>query len=301
VIVETPDSPNQKVVRQNQQMMRSMAARNRAMGMASPPMPQAPPSLVSPYLEPEAALKALLPQFSKMSEFNHGPSTTLDKIISVKDAPCFTPTGKGAIIAYAYTQTLDGQADHFRRAIYLQTYPMNAGTWVWLATGVAALDSTYDQDAPVMFAMQNSLKINQPRWTEVLNAQSQQNMQMIKQMGDQENQALAANAKRYQDDQNTRNAIYQQQHAAQMQGYAQHNQQWAADETQKQRNAADFIETIKGTRTIYDTQTGAVGSADLNYATGVVDSLNQAALDPNRFVQVPLRDYLYAPTPAPSR
>ena len=86
-----------------------------------------------------------------------------------------------------------------------------------------------------------------------------------------------------------------------MDGYAQHNAQWAADETQKQRNTADFIETIQGTRKIYDTQTGAEGYANLSDVTGVVDSLNQAALDPNRFVQVPLRDYLYAPTPVPGQ
>jgi hypothetical protein len=302
VMVETPDSPMQRVKKQNQQMMAQMAANARAAGRpAPPPMPQGPPSLVSPYLEPVDALKALMPQFSKMSEFNHGPSSALDRIISAKDAPCFNPKGKGAIISYAYTQTTNGQPEHFRRAIYLQTYPMNAGMWVWLVTGVAAPDATFDQDRALMFAMQNSLKINQPRWTQALNAQSQQNMQMITQMGQQESQALAANAKQFQDDQDTRNSIYQQQHDAQMDGYAQHNQQWAADETQKQRNAADFIETIKGTRTIYDTQTGAVGSADLNYATGVVDSLNQAALDPNRFVQIPLRDELYAPTPVPGR
>lgn len=302
VLIETPDSPTQKIKRQNQQMMQQMNQRAMAAGRPSiPPMPEGPPSLISPYLEPEAALKAMLPQFSKMSEFHHGPSSALDKIISVKDAPCFNPAGKGAIIAFTFTQTTDGQIEHYRRSIYLQTCPMNAGTWVWMVTGVTALESTFEKDAPLMFAMENSIKINQERWTQVLNAQTQQNIEAIHQMGEQENQALAANAKQFQESQDTRNQIYQQQHDAQMQGYAQHNAQWAADETQKQRNAADFIETIKGTRTVYDTQTGQAAQVDLNYASGVVDSLNQAALDPNRFVQIPLRDELYAPTPVPSK
>ena len=152
-----------------------------------------------------------------------------------------------------------------------------------------------------MFAMMNSLKINQATFTQNLNAQTQTNIHNTQVLGAAENAQLQATAQMGRDNMNTQNAIYQQQHQAQMDGYAQHNAQWAADETQKQRNAADFIETIQGTRLVYDTQTGGSGYANLSDVTGVVDSLNQAALDPNRFVQVPLRDYLYAPTPVPGR
>jgi hypothetical protein len=119
-------------------------------------------------------------------------------------------------------------------------------------------------------------------------------------MGDAENKMLASTAQMGRDNMKTQNDIYNQQHQAQMDGYNQHNQQWAADETRKQQATANFIETIKGTRTVYDTQTGQSADVNLNNVNGVVDSLNDAALDPNRFVQVPLRDYLYAPTPAPS-
>jgi hypothetical protein len=117
-------------------------------------------------------------------------------------------------------------------------------------------------------------------------------------MGDAANESLQRNHEQWQRDQDQRNATYQEQHAAQMDGYARHNQQWANDEWQKSRNAADFVETIKGTRTVYDTATGATGTADLNYVNGVVNSLNEAALDPNRFVQIPLRDEMY---PAPEQ
>jgi hypothetical protein len=82
-----------------------------------------------------------------------------------------------------------------------------------------------------------------------------------------------------------------------MQGFDQHNRQWAADEQQKSRQNADFVETIRGTRTVYDTVIGQSGTADLNYATGVVNSLNAASNDPNRFVQIPLRDEMYPATP----
>jgi hypothetical protein len=243
----------------------------------------------------------MIPQFSKVGEYNHGPTTALDQIISVKDAASGLAGGKGAIIEYTYIQTQNGEQTRYRRSIYLQTAPQGQMGWTWVVTGVSAPEATYKQDAPLMFAMMNSLKINQAQFTQNLNAQTQTNMHDLAVMGQAENQVLQTQAQMGRDNMNTQNSIYQQEHQAQMDGYAQHNAQWAADETQKQRNTANFIETIKGTRMVYDTQTGATGYANLSDVTGVVDSLNQAALDPNRFVQVPLRDYLYAPTPVPGR
>jgi hypothetical protein len=301
--IETPDSPAQQLRRRNEQMQEQMAARARAQGRPFTPFPAppGPPPLVAPYCEPVDALKTMLPQFSKVNEYNHGPTTTLDKIISVKDAPCGIQGGKAALIQYAYTETLNGEQTHFRRSVYLQTAPQGQIGWTWCVTGVAAPDATFDHDAPLMFAMVNSLKINQAQWTANLNAQTQSNLQNIAVLGAAENQALATQAQMGRDNLNTQNAIHQEQHQAQMDSYAKHNAQWAADETQKQRNTADYIETIKGTRMIYDTKTGASGYANLGDVNGVVDALNHAALDPNRFVQVPLRDYLYAPTPVPTR
>ena len=109
-------------------------------------------------------------------------------------------------------------------------------------------------------------------------------------------------AKRYYalQDQQTRADIHQQYMAQTQAGYDAHNAQFANYEWQRSRNAADFNESIIGTRTIYDTVTGESGYANLSDVNGVVDSLNQAALDPNRFVQIPLRDQLY-PNPPPSK
>ncbi len=81
--------------------------------------------------------------------------------------------------------------------------------------------------------------------------------------------------------------------------FHQHNVQWANQEWQKQRHAADVQEYVLGSRNVYDTKTGQSASVDLNYADGVARSLNEATLDPNRFVSVPLRDELY-PTPPPA-
>ena len=51
------------------------------------------------------------------------------------------------------------------------------------------------------------------------------------------------------------------------------------------------------TRTVYDRKTGESATANLYYVDGAVDSLNEAVLDPNRFVQIPLRGEFH-PLPA---
>jgi hypothetical protein len=52
----------------------------------------------------------------------------------------------------------------------------------------------------------------------------------------------------------------------------------------RSRGNATRVEAILGTRTVYDTVTGESDCADLADVSGVVNSLNQAAFDPNRFV-----------------
>lgn len=296
-LVQTPDSPGVKMMQQNQARMEQMNARSQRMGLKPVPMPPTPPTLIAPLTGPVEALQNLLPQFSKRSEFSHGPSYVLEKIISSEDAPTNLPDAKCAVITYASTRTLDGNMVHFRTQLHLQTSPIATGAWMWLATSRSAPDATFDRDLPIMWAMCKSLKVNGERAKQVADAENAQMRQMSAQMTQQSQQALEANARQFQKDQAQRNANYQAQHAAQMQGYAQHNQQWKDYELQKSRNAADFVETIKGTRTVYDTRTGSSGTADLNDVNGVVDSLNTAALDPSRYIQIPLRDELYPVPP----
>ena len=218
----------------------------------------------------------------------------IDKIISHKDMPSSLKDGKAAVITWDVTRTENGESTAYRSNEFMQMTMMGNGSWMMITTGFTSPAGTYDHDGPVVLAMVRSEKVNQEVAAQRMQQISQQNMAMIKQMGDVANANLQRNHEQWMRDQDQRNAIYQEQHDAQMQGYAQHNQQWANDQWQKSRNNADFVETIKGTRTVYDTVTGASGTADLNYVNGVVDNLNRAALDPNRFVQIPLRDEMYA-------
>ena len=288
VNVLTPESPTIRMMQQNQAQMQRWGAK--------PPPP--PMMYVAEYTDPVQALTDITPQMSKMSQAKGGPSVQINKIISHKDVPCALRDGKAAVITWEVTRVVDGQNLIYRSQELLQMSNFGNGSWMMVTTGFSSPVELYDRDAPLVMAMLHSEKINQEAASQRMQQMNQQNMAMIKQMGDAANESLQRNHEQWQRDQDQRNATYQEQHAAQMDGYARHNQQWANDEWQKSRNAADFVETIKGTRTVYDTATGATGSADLNYVNGVVNSLNEAALDPNRFVQIPLRDEMY---PAPEQ
>jgi hypothetical protein len=115
-------------------------------------------------------------------------------------------------------------------------------------------------------------------------------MTMIKQQGADIAARQQSEYEQFQQKQAQDFADGQARHDAQEAGYAEHNAQFQQDELQKARNKDNVVEQIQGYRTVYDTQTGLSTTADLNDVTGVVNSLNAAALDPNRFIQIPLRD-----------
>ena len=300
VNVSPTDSP---AVLQRQRLL-DMQAQNQANfarnGFHLPPPKPLPPLLVADFTDPVTAVKDMIPQFSKRSEFNNGASFTLDQINSSQDLPCALPNGKRGLINYSITRTLNGQSSHFRAQLVLVMVPFQPPgqskpvAWMWFARySVQAPEATFDHDLPLMMAMVNSEKVDQNRATQVAQARNQQMQQMGQQM-------LAAQQAQYQAMNNmakqnaeTQYKIHQEQQAQTQAGYDAHNQQFRNDQLQRSRNSADFDESIIGTRTIYDTVTGQSGYANLTDVNGVVDSLNQAALDPNRFVQIPLRDQLY--------
>jgi hypothetical protein len=232
-------------------------------------------------------------QFSKSNEFNHGPTLTFGKILSSQVLPCQLPGGKRAVITFTYTQTLNGQSTPDREQADIITSPLNAA-WMWYCSyGLIAPDATFDHDLPIMLAMAKSEKANQERTQQVVDAKIAQTNQMTQQIAEEGARQRQASFDQFQQDQKTRQNIHDQQMAQTQAGYDAHNQQFNDYELQRSRNAADFNESIIGTRTVYDTVTGESGYANLTDVNGVVDSLNQAALDPNRFVQIPLRDQLY--------
>ncbi len=305
VNVSPTDSP---AVLQRQKLL-DMQAQNQANfarnGYNLPPAKPLPPLLVADFTDPVTAVKDMIPQFSKRSEFNKGASFTLDQINSSQDLPCALPNGKRGLINYSVTRLLNGQSSHYRAQLLLVMAPFQPPgqskptAWMWFARySVQAPQATFDHDLPLMMAMVNSEKVDQNRAMQVAQARNQQMQQMGQQMlAAQQAQNQAIN-NMYKQNAQTQYDIHQQQQEQTQAGYDAHNEQFKNDQLQRSRNSADFDESIIGTRTIYDTVTGQSGYANLTDVNGVVDSLNQAALDPNRFVQIPLRDQLY-PIPQP--
>jgi hypothetical protein len=289
--ISTPDSPAAQQYQKHLQVMAQHYSPGNPMSIYAIPTQ---PVLIAPLTDPATALPALIPQFSALSEFHHGPSLALDRIIASQDIASASPSVKGAVITFDFTQTLRGQSTAYRERTYVTSSSLSPGVWVWNCSwDVHAPVATFDQDLPVMMATVNSQKGNPQRIQQVVDAIVQQRYASI-----HANLVAAGNAQQEsfeqsQRDQQSRQQMHDAQMAQTQAGYDQINQNFKDHELDRSRGDADRVEAILGTRTVYDTVTGESGYADLTDVTGVVDSLNQAALDPNRFVQIPLRDQLY--------
>lgn len=269
--IYTPDAPFLQQIRQNEAMLQR-AGGNQPRRV----------TLVAAFTDPVQALTDLYPQLSEVSQSNGGTAYRLDKIISHQDVATEVPNAKKALVSTELTRTKNGKATLYRDDEAVLMFPSGSGSWTMVTGGIAAPAATFDHDKPLMEAMANSIH---------------QNGDVITQRQNEMLQQQAANLQQMQQAQNQQFANQQAQHAQMMKGFAQHNQQWAAGQLQKSRQNANFVESIRGSRTIYDTLTGERGTTDLNYASGVVNSLNTAANDPNRFVQIPLRDEMYPAAP----
>ena len=65
--------------------------------------------------------------------------------------------------------------------------------------------------------------------------------------------------------------------------------QIAAQQQAVHDSSSDMIEYCLGVRDVYDRATGQMSQVDLFNSHGIVQGLNDAALDPGRFVEIPLR------------
>jgi hypothetical protein len=294
VNVNTPDSIAVKQYQQYEQQAEN-AIRTNAFYRLKP----IHPVMNAPFTDPVTDFPVMVQQFSNASEFNHGPTLTFEKIISSHDIPCSLPNGKGAFLACTYTRTINGQSTLIREESQVIMCPVAQTTWMWdVLCSVAAPDATFDRDLPTMLAIAQSEKGNADQIQKTVqgigNARLAAGAQTLKDAA----AAQQANFEDFQQSQQMRQNIHDQQQAQTQAGYDDINRAANEHEYARSRQDADQVEAIIGTRTVYDTVTGESGYANLTDVNAVVDSLNQAALDPNRFVQIPLRDQLY-PLPGP--
>jgi hypothetical protein len=289
VNVNTPDSIAARQYQQYEQQSQN-AIRTNAIYRLKP----IPPILIAPFADPVTDVPLMVEQFSEGSQFNHGPTLTFEKINSSHDIPCSLPGGKGAFVSSDYTRTLDGQSTLIREESQVIVCPIAQTTWMWdVLCSVAAPDATFDRDLPTMLAIAKSEKGNAEQIQKTVqgigNARMAAGAQTLKDAA----AARQASFEDFQQSQQMRQNIHDQQQAQTQAGYDDINRAANEHEYARSRQDADQVEAIIGTRTVYDTITGESGYANLTDVNAVVDSLNQEALDPNRFVQIPLRDQLY--------
>jgi hypothetical protein len=227
--------------------------------------------LVAPFTGPADALKNLSPQFSDLSQSQGGPAVSLGDILKTEAVQAQLPGGQAARLYYKTTESLNGQ-DHPKRTwAQIECYPVANGTWGFYCSYVSGPDESFDKDLPTMLAIANSWKLNDA----VVAAHTQQNI----------------NAS------NQRFAAFEQSMKEKDQAFDSYLKSEQNNELIQERSNADFDEVIRGYRTVYDTETGDRGSADLGNVNEIVDKLNEG--DPGRYVQIPLRDEEF-PLPGPN-
>ena len=230
--------------------------------------------------DPATALANVVRANSVVSQRNGGPTIVPEKLIKVLPAPPRNPDGKASQITYDITVTDKGGVKHYRSMIQFEISPLRNGSWGYYAVyQVFAPPDTFDKDLPVMLAQVFSLSEN----ADAVAAKSQREMAAAKKLADAQS---AANAKIAQ-------AHYDHNKSVAEASARQTKSREDADRNEKikARNAADFIETIRGERTVEDTQTGEKTSVNLGDVHEMVEKANYQ--NPGRFREIPLRDEVY--------
>jgi hypothetical protein len=262
--VSTPDS----FIVQNQ---RQLAAQARQMGF---PPPKPIEMLVAPYTGPIDALKNLVPQLSQMSQRRGGPTITLDKLLEPpKPAQAGFPNGQASTVYFAVSRITGGVPTRYRARAQIETWVVGQGAWSMYFSELAAPDATFDKDWPVMFAIAQSLKTDP--------------------------QAVQRATGRAIQAQNQNFQAMQKAHATQVAAFDDYMKAQQRNSLIRDRSATDFDEVIRGQRTVEDTRTGERTSVDLGNVNKIVNKLNEH--DPDRYIQIPLRDEFYPLPDRPNR
>ncbi|HEX8325382.1 MAG TPA: hypothetical protein VF595_15880 [Tepidisphaeraceae bacterium] len=233
-----------------------------------------PGVLVAAFDEPVAALTDLVPKLSAMSARAGGASMRLDKIIDSQPVPSAQPGQRSAIVNYLIThQTGDRIVQTRNNAKIVCSPPGQVGMWMFYMVEIAAPVETWDQDVPTMLAMMKSRR---------------ENAAVCQQVDLQRQNAIRAQGAASQARLNAQFEAGQARHRAQVASFDAYNRQIAVNQNRIARSNDNFIELMRGYRTVVDTQTNTKFDADLTNVDGLVNGLN--ANDPGRFVQVPFRD-----------
>lgn len=233
-----------------------------------------PGVLVMPFDDPQPTLQRLIPILSQQSQAAGGPAMKLEKIFDTQPVPPTRPGERGEILNYLITYTANGKSMQTRNNARVVCMPPNqADLWLLYIVEMSAPVESWDTDVVTMLAMMKSRFEN----VAVCQQVDAQRQQAIIQQGE----ANRARLKAMFD-------AGQARHAAQMASFDAYNKNWETNQNRVARGNDDFVELMRGTRTVVDTQTNTKWDNDLTNVDAVVNGLN--AGQPGRFVQVPFRD-----------
>jgi hypothetical protein len=223
------------------------------------------PVFLAPFSSPLEAFATLIPEISEANRRAGGPTVEVDHLAEVARAQPWGPDDRAALLAYGVTETGPAGRRHYRAVAQIHMVPLpGAGTesWSYFATMVRAPDTTFEHDLPLMLELAGSEREN----AQVIMNKARQNVaasqQRTAQVIDQVHQRTRAFDAWRADNERASNA--------------------------RMRQADDFDETIRGTRTVEDTRTGEKVSVDLGDVDHITDKLNE--YDSGRYRQIPLRD-----------
>jgi hypothetical protein len=164
--------------------------------------------------------------------------------------------------------------------IQFEVSPLVNGSWgYYVAFQVIAPRETFKADLPVMMAQVFSTTED----AAVVRAKSKTEIEAAQRLAKAQHDAADATAKaHYQHNDDVRAAG-----KVRDQGF----KDAAEDDIKRHRIATDVDETIRGIRSIEDTQTGEKQSVNLTDAHDIVERLNYT--DPGRYKEVPLRDEVF--------
>lgn len=222
----------------------------------------------------EDVLKFWYPINEQIQKRAGKPYTTLDKIIEVfpADPNPLIPKSKAGLAYIAVTDHDGDKVTHLRALNRIATAPVTEGeVWQLSVSGMRAPDATFDRDLPVMNAIMNSVNLNMDK----VNGDIKAAGESARKMGAEMFAVIQKNGRDFQDEQ----AV----------SFNRHEMQIAAREKAMHDSSSDYIEYVLGVRSVYDNATGRMHSVDLFNSNAIVDGMNAAANDPNRFVQIPLR------------
>jgi hypothetical protein len=250
---------------------------NVAFAQAHPQFAHMPPPLKGILLgelcKPVDAVKLIIPQIDKLNREAGKPGIELDEFTEVHDVPPAVAGMKAQSMDYLSFK-IDGQTrTHMRSVARGESDDTTYGTWLYQTSGMSAPADHFDDDAATMYAILQSIKPDMKVMQQKLEDQLEANKQLSE---DQRRQML----------ENNKN--WQRQHEEQLAGYAKHNEEWRERNVVQDKLHKDFLEYIRGYRTVEDTKTGKQTDVDLGRVGEVMDQLNHD--DPGRYKEIKERD-----------